>query len=364
MLWNRCHVTAHFPASTDIPTTLRLAHEIWFRGDSDDDRTTGTLRLLDEYTIQSIPHQDWVVTVQRGWTPIVVSNRFVLRFPWHTDQDVAKAVRASSSSSSTGSKQSHRPLVSLQLQGGIAFGTGEHPTTQLCLEWLDAVITPMLPNESISSSSSSPQSQPPQPPPRPTLTVLDYGSGSGILGLAACALSTPRGTVTAVGFDVDVDACVIANVNAANNDLPMRSYLPPLVAVNDDDDIDDDDIDDVSKSQLFKAHHRIHQRKEDGRDETGNSKTVGGVVLQDLILCDDPEPFDVAVANIMAGPLVALAPTLARRIKPGARLGMSGILPHQGDMVVQAYRAAGFANVHVAKEMGGWLLVTAQKPEN
>ena len=143
---------------------------------------------------------------------MVGPDKYVLRFPWHSDEDVADVVRQKRDDSSSMSNENcNNKLVQLQLQGGIAFGTGEHPTTQLCLEWLHDVVSQrllaLLPQENNTDNNDTISSSKPSSPP--SLTVLDYGSGSGVLGLAACALSPE--TVTAVGIDIDVDACRIAN---------------------------------------------------------------------------------------------------------------------------------------------------------
>lgn len=393
-VWNRCNVTALFPASTDIDATIQLVREIFpaLLLSQEDQQEQ---QEHEQYVVTQVPNQDWVVTVQRGWKPIVVANKFVLRFPWHTDEDVATAVfveRAIStntsdcpSSSSSSNFATAADLVQLQLQGGIAFGTGEHPTTQLCLEWLHDIVAAEL----LSSERD--------PSPR-TMTVLDYGSGSGVLGMAACALAkaataaTSAATaaalddkddgriqqqqqqllrVTATGIDIDVDACLIANANAAVNDVPMRSYLPPLV----------DTTDAESKSLLLKAHHQYATstttmnsnnaeasknallNERDGLVSSSSSSSDNNNNNNSLILeREHLEPFDVCVANILAAPLMSLAPTLYDMIKPGACIGMSGILPHQGDAVVRAYQAVGFESVAVVREMGGWILVTAKRP--
>jgi len=306
-LWSRCNVTAHFPDSTDIEATVALIRDMF----------SDSIPLLkSSYSVEQVPNRDWVVHVQQGWKPIVVANKYVLRFPWHTDEDVADVL---SSDASCNSKQ----LVQLQLQGGIAFGTGEHPTTQLCLEWLHDVVSERLMQQDDIA-----------------LSVLDYGSGSGVLGMAACALDPQR--VQAVGIDIDVDSCRIANANAIANDLPMRNYLPPLTETSDHE----------SKSLLLKAHAYATRKLAERRD-TG----------EDLSLLDDSvnTQYDVCVANILAGPLVTLAPTLAAMVKPGSYIGMSGILHQQGDMVVAAYAKAGFENVKVDKQLGEWVLVTAQR---
>jgi len=276
-VWNRCNVTAHFAASADLAWVADMVSE--------------TLELPLEYGVQAVPNRDWVVHVQQSWKPILISG-LVLRFPWHSQQDVEEVVG-----------EYDGDIIELQLEGGIAFGTGEHPTTQLCLQWIQNLVKQ---DESITN-------------------VLDYGSGSGVLGLAACALSD---RVKAVGVDIDVDAVRIANANAEANGLPMKSYLPPLEETEDSE----------SKSLLMKAHQ----------------------ISDSEILQDDGMLYDACVANILAGPLVTLAPTLASMVKPNGYLGLSGILEPQAEMVMDAYSEY-FDNVKVENERGGWILIAGTR---
>ena len=264
-----------------------------------------------------VPDKDWVVHVQQSWPPILVGH-FLLRFPWHDDNDVQQVLPK------TTNNIKRNKAIELQLQGGIAFGTGEHPTTQLCLEWLHDGVQDLLQAKNDNS----------------IIKVLDYGAGSGVLGIGACAMDRKR--VQAVGIDIDVDACDIANANAAQNCVDMRNYLPPLVETSDPE----------SKSLLLKAHNYAKKRL----DERGqsNEKLILPLARQGAI-------YDVCVANILAGPLVTLAPVVWDSVQPGGKFGLSGILSHQGDMVVDAYRDAGFDHVKVARELNGWVLVTGEK---
>ena len=82
--------------------------------------------------------------------------------------------------------------INLVIDPGLAFGTGTHPTTRLCLNWLDANL-------------------------RGGETVLDYGCGSGILGIAAMKL----GAAHATGVDIDAQALLAAHHNAMQNQVPM-----------------------------------------------------------------------------------------------------------------------------------------------
>jgi ribosomal protein L11 methyltransferase len=317
-VWDSCNVTAHFPASADLQSILRNV----------DDDAMRELFFPDmdvTYRVEQVPNKDWVIHVQQGWKPIVVANKFVLTFPWHNQTDIQQAADKQRQESTLqddddqSRSTAHQQLIELKLQGGIAFGTGEHATTQLCLEWIDRVVSQrlLLPDH---------------------VVVVDYGAGSGVLGLAACALAPDR--VRAVGVDVDADCCRIANANAAQNQMNMQNYLPSLQTTESDD---------TSKSLLLKAQSRVSVDDETLRAPASELGT---------------EQYDVCVANILAGALVGLAPTLYNMLRPGGSLGLSGILEPQGDMVVQAYMEAGFESVQVDRVQSGWVLITAQKPGN
>jgi ribosomal protein L11 methyltransferase len=303
-VWNRCNVTAHFPDGVDLKRVLRIVEDTFV------DNEFGVL----DPDVSILPNQDWVVKVQQSWKPIIIANRIVLRFPWHTSKDIAELVGPDSPVSD---------MVELELQGGVAFGTGEHATTQLCLEWIDQTIQSRLKSNT-----------------KDKLTVLDYGAGSGVLGMAACAMARDR--VTAVGIDIDFDSCRIANANALQNKVNMQNYLPPL----------SESADKESMSLLLKAHAHAKGRLQE-RNESGSD------IFLPISL--EGKQYDVTVANILAGPLITLAPTLAGMTRAGGKLGLSGILPHQGEDVAEAYRRAGFEEVCVQKELNGWVLVTGTK---
>ena len=289
LVWNKCNVVAHFAASIDLEHVADLV------------RTGLDLTVAVEYQVEDMPDRDWVRHVQQSWNPILVQG-IVLRFPWHTQEDVDKVLADCNFIADP-----DRDLVQLQLEGGVAFGTGEHPTTQLCLGWVQNVLHR-----------------------RNITTLMDYGSGSGVLGLAACALSS---SVTAIGVDIDIDAVRIANQNAAVNGLNMINYLPPL----------EDTMDSESKSILMKAY-----QKEEG---------------QSLPPQLHAPVHDACVANILAGPLVTLAPTLANLVVPGGLLGLSGILAPQATMVMEAY-VKYFDNVQVEEQLGDWILITGVRNQN
>lgn len=120
------------------------------------------------FSIEDIAEQNWVQLTQSQFDPIRVSERLWIVPSWHEAPDSA--------------------AINLILDPGMAFGTGSHPTTRLCLEWLERTVTPEC-------------------------TVLDYGCGSGILAIAAARLGAGR----VAGVDIDPLAVEAAYANAERN---------------------------------------------------------------------------------------------------------------------------------------------------
>jgi ribosomal protein L11 methyltransferase len=160
------------------------------------------------------------------------------------------------------------------LDPGLAFGTGTHATTALCLEWLEA--------QDLRG-----------------LSVLDYGCGSGILAVAALVL----GARSAVCVDIDPQALQATRENALANGVAERI---------------------------------------------------------ETCLPEDFEPFtaDLVVANILAGPLIALAPRLAHCVRPGGRLALSGLLQRQAEEVRTAYLQ--WFDCEADGEREGWTRISAR----
>lgn len=288
-LWMRCDVTAHFADSFDII------------GIVDDVRTNFDLAAGVRYVVDDVPDLDWIKEVQSSWKPFVVGD-FILKFPWHTKEDVQQVLQVDKNyeESNDDGIQHHEIL----LQGGIAFGTGEHPTTQLCLNWIKETVN----NE------------------QDLELFLDYGAGSGVLGIAACILDK---NIQSVGVEIDVDAVRIADENANNNSANMKSYLPRNLG-----------SDDESASLIMKAMQR----------------SAVDILPEEM----DKQIFDACAANILAGPLISLAKTIADMVKPGGRIGLSGILEWQSDDVIEAYSEF-FDNVKVDETSRGWCLISGQR---
>ena len=164
------------------------------------------------------------------------------------------------------------------LEPGLAFGSGRHPTTRLCLERLTAA-------------------------PPEGIEVIDYGCGSGILAVAAAALGARR--VTAI--DIDPQALRAAAENARANGVSDRVSV---VAA-----------------------------------ETATSAAA--------------EPASLVVANILAGPLAALAPALAQLTVPGGGIALSGILDAQAEEVAGAFHGA--FDMRVGGRLEGWVRLDGRR---
>ena len=154
--WLHSRVVALFEAEDDVAAMLAAAA-----------RAAG-LDGSPDFAVEPVAEQNWVQLTQAQFDPIRVSGRLWIVPSWHAAPDPA--------------------AISLVLDPGMAFGTGSHPTTRLCLEWLE---------RSVTSGCS----------------VLDYGCGSGILAIAAARLGAGR----VAGVDIDPQAVVAARSNAERN---------------------------------------------------------------------------------------------------------------------------------------------------
>ena len=165
-VWQHNRVSALFDADRDVAAILRAA------------AARIGLQDLPEYRIEILEDNDWVRLTQSQFEPIPISPRLWIVPTWHTPSDPS--------------------AINIALDPGLAFGTGSHPTTRLCLRWLDANL-------------------------RGGEHVLDYGCGSGILAIAARKL----GAASAVGVDVDLQAVIASRDNASANQVNnAQFYLP------------------------------------------------------------------------------------------------------------------------------------------
>lgn len=205
------------------------------------------------YRTDRVADQDWVRASRDQFTPIRISSRLWIVPSWHDPPDPG--------------------AINLLLDPGLAFGTGSHPTTRLCLAWLERVICG---GES----------------------VLDYGCGSGILAIAALKLGAAR----AQGVDIDEQALLAARSNALHNQVPVSFH------------------------------------------------SASGSIRQ---------PAQIVVANILAHPLIVLAPLLARFTASNGRLALAGLLEQQAGEVRAAYQPWFEFEAPVVED--GWMLLSATR---
>ena len=200
--------------------------------------------------------QDWIQAYREHYFPIQCSDNLWVVPSWHEPPDPN--------------------AVNIELDPGLAFGTGGHPTTFLCLAWLA--------EQDLSTHS-----------------VVDFGCGSGILAIAAHKL----GAASITGVDIDPQALVASGDNARRNQIDADQfplYLP---------------------SQM------------------------------------PEEKSDLLIANILSGPLVELSAQLARLVKPGGKILLSGILRQQENTIQSAYQLYFDLDPVCAKE--DWIRVTGTR---
>ena len=159
--WERSRVIALVESGTDIDELLEACAPL------------ARLEQTPAYSVEKVEEQNWVQLTQSQFDPIRISGRLWIVPSWHTAPDPDAIV--------------------LVLDPGMAFGTGSHPTTRLCLEWLERKVTDGA-------------------------SLLDYGCGSGILAIAAARL----GAREVLGVDIDPQAVSAAQSNAERNEVSAR----------------------------------------------------------------------------------------------------------------------------------------------
>lgn len=164
-LWTHSRLVVLFAADTDVAAPIAAA------------AASCGIPTPTTWQVEHLQEQDWVRATQAQFDPIRISDRLWITPSWHE----APSPEA----------------VNLVLDPGLAFGTGSHPTTRLCLEWLDREL-------------------------HGGETVLDYGCGSGILAIAALKL----GAAQAWGVDIDPQAIQASGDNAAQNAVTASFCLP------------------------------------------------------------------------------------------------------------------------------------------
>ncbi|KAF7822688.1 Ribosomal protein L11 methyltransferase [Senna tora] len=222
------------------------------------------LKKIPKYEVKIGEHDDWMKKSQESFHPIEIIEGLWVVPEWRTPPDAQ--------------------ATNIILNPGLSFGTGEHPTTKLCLLLLHGCI-------------------------KGGEDILDYGTGSGILSIAALKF----GAAFAVGIDIDPQAIESASQNATLNNIGPEKLQLHLVS---------------SKPSL---------------DE-------------------EEQKYDVVIANILLNPLLDLADQIVSSAKPGAVIGLSGILCEQVRFITERYSP--FLEGMAVTEMDDWACVSGRKKSN
>jgi len=169
--WQRSRVLALFAEQAQAQSALQLLQVQDFFVDCE------VLGIVD------VPEQDWVRLTQSQFAPVEITPDFWIVPTWHEPPDAARVV--------------------IRLDPGLAFGTGTHPTTRMCLRWIAH-------HEADAALSR----------------VLDYGCGSGILAVGAAKFGASQ--IDAV--DIDTAAVEATRLNAQANHVQLRAGLPELAS--------------------------------------------------------------------------------------------------------------------------------------
>ena len=227
------------PAPGETPLWQHLVITGLFEADVDTQHITKQLesrvKTESRIIVEQLEDKDWVRAWMDHYQPMQFGKRLWI-CPRHLEPPQPDA-------------------INLMLDPGLAFGTGTHPTTALCLEWLDSA---ELQNK----------------------TILDFGCGSGVLAIAAALLGAGSCSAT----DIDEQALIATRDNADVNQVSGRIDIMTLDAFN-----------------------------------------------------QQQETYDLVLANILAQPLMTLAPDLAARCKSGGHIVLSGILATQADELARIY---------------------------
>jgi len=245
-LWQNIKLVALFEVGINLSPILASVPQQWVTASAD--------------AADFVPDQDWERAWMENFEPLKMGKRLWICPSWCEPPDPH--------------------AVNINLDPGLAFGTGTHPTTAMCLGELDATI-------------------------QPGVNLIDYGCGSGILAIAGLKL----GATKAFAVDNDPQAVTATWDNAQRNAITQDQLDVFLVSQAD---------------------------------------TQGRL-----------QPADLVIANILAGPLEALAPTLIDLMNPGGRLILAGLLSEQAAALIEAYKP--WVALSAVQELEGWTLLAGPK---
>jgi ribosomal protein L11 methyltransferase len=167
-------VRAYLPADSQLLETQRKIEDAL--------HYLGMIQAVPAPTFRAIAEQNWMEAWRQHYRPIPIGRRLMVLPAWIEPPDPKR--------------------IAIRIDPGMAFGTGAHPSTQLCLEFMDALLDPVQAHESATGT-------------RPAVTLIDVGCGSGILTIAGMKL----GVASAVGVDIDPTAVANARENARANGI-------------------------------------------------------------------------------------------------------------------------------------------------
>ncbi|KAL0353779.1 UNVERIFIED_CONTAM: Ribosomal protein L11 methyltransferase [Sesamum angustifolium] len=240
------------------------------------------LKEIPNYEVEMHDHTDWIKKTQESFHPVEITEGLWIVPEWRNPPDLQ--------------------AINIILNPGLAFGTGEHPTTQLCL---------LLLRRSVNGGEY----------------FLDYGTGSGVLAIAALKF----GADLSVGFDIERQAITSARHNAVLNNIGPEKLLLSLVPSKNGPQFENEcPYEDISSQDLY------------------NSKIIV-----------EKDKYDVVIANILLYPLLDLAERIVSYAKPGAVVGVSGIISEQVPKVVEHYSQF-LEDINVST-MDDWACITGSK---
>lgn len=242
-VWDKTQVVGLFEAKLNSQTVV-------------DALTQQYQQALPPHKVEIVEDKDWIRAWMDDYHPMPFGKRLWVCPSWREPPE--------------------ENAVNLLLDPGLAFGTGTHPTTALCLKYLDQEVT----GEEL---------------------VVDFGCGSGILGIAALLL----GAKEMIGIDIDPQALTATKDNAQRNGIAESKYQVYL----------------PGKSPAVQA--------------------------------------DITVANILAGPLVTLGEEIAGLTRSGGKLALSGLLAEQAEEVITHYSQ--WFKMNAPQQQGDWILLSGIK---
>ncbi|TKY66484.1 Ribosomal protein L11 methyltransferase [Spatholobus suberectus] len=240
------------------------------------------LKEIPRYEVK-INEEDWMKRSQELFHPVQVTEGLWVVPKWCTPPDVQ--------------------ATNIIVNPGLAFGTGEHASTKLCLLLLHGCI-------------------------KGGEHILDYGTGTGILAIAALKF----GAAFAVGVDVDSEAIASASQNASLNNI------------------------EPDKMQL---HLIASKTSSSSKDDLTFGVREGEHTFKIQTVTTERDKFDVVIANILLNPLLDLADQIVSCAKPGAVVGLSGILSEQVQYIIERYSPF-LEGIEVSK-MDDWACVSGRK---